>query len=140
MAEQHGVPVFAEVAEAVQHAIRLAKEAGSRLTLDEVRAVLAEVSCPGRELFVEEAPGGFHLQVRCQAPDADTGRPAVQHGRKWWLARSADRSEIVRTAFKAVLTWQEHEAREQFTYRGARVFGPHLDVDRLAGLCCEAED
>jgi hypothetical protein len=41
----------------------------------------------------------------------------------------------VQTAFKCVLTSIEHEAREQFTYSGARVFGPHFDVDALAQLC-----
>jgi hypothetical protein len=25
----------------------------------------------------------------------------------------------------------EHEAREQFKYRGRAVFGPHMDVDEL---------
>jgi hypothetical protein len=44
-------------------------------------------------------------------------------------------SEIVQTAFKAVMTSQEHIAREFFTYRGKQVFGPHFDVEKLADLC-----
>jgi hypothetical protein len=45
------------------------------------------------------------------------------------------RSELVQTAFKAVLTSIEHEAREQFTYKGARVFGPHFDIEALVSAC-----
>ena len=28
----------------------------------------------------------------------------------------------------------EHEAREQFKYKGAAVFGPHFDIERLVTL------
>jgi hypothetical protein len=134
MAARHGVPVFPDVEGAARHAVALAA-ARSGLTLCEVRAVLAEVRFGGHEFLVEEAPDGFLLQVRCEAVDASTGLPGVQCGRKWHLPRDAGRDEIVRTAFKAALTWAEHEARENFTYRRAQVFGPHLDVGRLAELC-----
>ena len=42
--------------------------------------------------------------------------------------------EIVQTAFKAVLTALEHEARENFTYRGHSIFDPHWDVEKLVEL------
>jgi len=135
MAAEHGVPVFADVAGAARHAVALAKAARPALTLRDVRAVLAEVRFGGHEFRAEEAPDGFSLQLRGEAADVATGRPGVQCGRRWHLPRDAGPSEIVRTAFKAVLTWLEHEAREHFTYREARVFGPHLDVGRLADLC-----
>jgi hypothetical protein len=45
------------------------------------------------------------------------------------------KSEIVSTALKAVLTAEEHEAREQFQYKSKTIFGPHFDVDKLASLC-----
>ena len=44
------------------------------------------------------------------------------------------RSEIVSTAFLAVLTALEHEAREQFRYRGRPIYSPHYDVEVLAKL------
>ena len=52
-------------------------------------------------------------------------------GRKWRLSPHMTDSEIVGTALKAVLTAEEHEARENFLYRGRPIFGPHLDVDQL---------
>lgn len=56
-------------------------------------------------------------------------------GRKWLLSPRMTKSEIVQTAFKAVLTAVEHETRELFTYKGKRIFGPHFDVDALEQIC-----
>ena len=44
------------------------------------------------------------------------------------------KSEIVQTAFLAVLTAAEHEIRETFKYHDAAIFGPHFNVDRLVTL------
>jgi hypothetical protein len=49
----------------------------------------------------------------------------------------ATRSEIVQTCIKLVMTSMEHRAREGFTYRGKRVFGPHFDVDAIWQLCAD---
>lgn len=56
-------------------------------------------------------------------------------GRKWLLSSHMTKSEIVQTAFKAVMTAVEHEVRESFTYRAAAIFGPHYDVDALLSIC-----
>ncbi len=134
MAEQHEVPVHASIAAATDHAIALARAARPALSLEEVRAVLAEVSYRDFEIGVEERAGGYEIRLRRVEPDADTGVPAVQLGRRWPIERTSTRGEIVQTALLAALTWEEHAVREDFRYRGARVFGPHLDVDRLATL------
>lgn len=77
-----------------------------------------------------------HLQVTAFLPDNNDPMsvPALQSGRRWVLAPSMTKSEIVQTAFKAVLTFAEHEIREQFTYKGQAIFGPHFDVDQLVEL------
>lgn len=80
---------------------------------------------------------GAYLQVTFTAPDWSKARgryanPSVQQtGRKWRLSEHMTRSEIVQTAFLAVLTAEEHEAREQFLYKGRAIFGPHFDVENL---------
>lgn len=56
------------------------------------------------------------------------------NGRKWRLSDHMTDSEVVATAFKACLAWEEHECREAFRYRGQQVFGPHFDVDQLSNL------
>lgn len=76
-----------------------------------------------------------YLQVAFMSPCAVTGELVEQRGRKWRLSSFMTKSEIVSTALKAVLTAEEHEAREQFKYKSKAIFGPHFDVDKLADLC-----
>lgn len=72
------------------------------------------------------------LQVRFTAADTRYGgAPEHQTGRKWFLSPHMTKSEVVQTALKAVLTAVEHEARENFKYRGAAIFGPHINVEAL---------
>lgn len=61
----------------------------------------------------------------------------VQRGRKWFLSEHMTDSEVVQTALVAVLAATEHEAREDFRYRGAAIFGPHYDVEALYYLATE---
>jgi hypothetical protein len=74
------------------------------------------------------------MQVRFMALDVPGSVLITLHGRKWFLSPHMTESEVVATAFKALLTAEEHECRERFTYRGQRVFGPHIDVARVASL------
>lgn len=77
----------------------------------------------------------MYLQVRFIDANGD-----VQKGRKWMLSQHMTKSEIVQTAFKAILTAEEHEAREQFRYKGRLVYGPHIDVDVLASVVGDKEN
>lgn len=73
---------------------------------------------------------GFYVQWVFDALD-EAGDLEPQTGRKWYVSSHATRSEVVQTLLKAVLTAEEHEAREQFRYDGVAIFGPHLDVDAM---------
>lgn len=115
MARRHNVPVFPTVAEAVRHAIALACP---RQTLVSLRQILADVNFPGLSFSVTPAGEHFLLQIRTREFE----------GRQWHIDAAATRADVVRTALKATLTWQEHETREFFTYRGRRVHGPHFEV------------
>lgn len=79
----------------------------------------------GWSFFVSGDPD-FYLQARFL-----DGNGHAQKGRKWRLSTFMTKGEIVQTALMAVLAAEEHEAREYFTYEGARIFGPHMDVDTL---------
>lgn len=100
---------------------------------------LSRVRHPGYSFFIQ---GDFsrdtqpcYLQARFMAPCSRTGEQQPQLTRKWQLSEHMTPSEIVQTAFKCVLTSIEHEAREQFTYDDAPIFGPHFDIDDLGALC-----
>ncbi len=91
------------------------------------------------EFNIGDMGEGFYLQVQFEAPDlASVGQnaaPEIQRGRKWYVSRHATRGEVIQTAFLAVKTAQEHELREQFTYRGRAIFGPHFDIGTLVAMC-----
>lgn len=54
--------------------------------------------------------------------------------RKWRISIRMTKSEIVQTAFLAILTAEEHEIRENFKYKGRAIFGPHFDIDKLVEI------
>lgn len=108
------------------------------MTLDEMSEVLDRIEFRDWDLelvrvYNDEAVYTY-LQVRFDAPCNVTGESRRQHGRKWLLSPHMTRSELVTTALKAVLTAVEHEAREEFLYKGEMIFAPHFDVEDLVTL------
>lgn len=87
--------------------------------------ILLDVKHPEFSFLVGQDSSRAYLQVRFSA-DGE-----IWHGRKWLLSPHMTKSEVIQTAFKAVLTAIEHEAREHFLYKDRPVFGPHFDVDAL---------
>lgn len=97
-------------------------------------AWLRDVSYPSYSFEVREGHGGVFLQATCWDDDVVTGDHERQYTRKWLLSPHMTKSEVVQTAFKCVLTSAEHRVREWFRYLDMPIFGPHFDVDDLAGL------
>jgi hypothetical protein len=105
---------------------------GCSLLSRRVASVLHSVEFPDHTWHVTEDGDGVRFHARFFAPcNVNGGDPEEQRTRRWGIRPAASDSEIVATAFKCVLTSLEHEAREQFKYRGRAVFGPHMDVDEL---------
>lgn len=111
----------------------------SSMTLEKANAILRLIRFPDYAfsvtgMFTDGRP--TYLQAIFMAPcNVEGGAPVIQATRKWQLSAHMTTSELVKTAFKCVLTSLEHEAREQFTYRGQAIFGPHFDVEQLVALC-----
>lgn len=108
------------------------------MTLSQANGILGLLAFPG---YAFRVLGGFtdsqpaYLQAFFKAPCSVVGgAPVLQSTRKWLLSCHMTPSELVQTALKCVLTSLEHEAREQFTYRGAAIFGPHFDVEALVRI------
>lgn len=68
------------------------------------------------------------------AVDNATGQAAPWYGRKWLLSAHMVDSEVVQTAWAALMMCLEHEAREHFTFMGTDVFNPHLDIYKVLDL------
>lgn len=113
------------------------------MNLPQIREIVAEIKFRNYtfDVLPLAARGPFDppmvitLRARFMAKDIVTGEPAEQHTRKWLISSHMTKSEIVATALKCVLASEEHEAREDFTYRGQRIFGPHFDVECLVAMC-----
>jgi hypothetical protein len=98
---------------------------------DVVYTAAIEVAYKDWTALVGRQAEGFYVQWRFNAPCNSTGGDVVQKGRKWYVSPHATKSEVVQTLLKAALAAEEHEAREQFLYKGRAVYGPHPDVDVL---------
>ncbi len=105
-----------------------------QFTLQRFMRVLDLVTYPSFSFVVSAREAGFYLQIECKGTCNVTGEPLAWKSRKWMLSAHMTDGEIVQTAFKAVLTALEHEARENFLYRGVSVFDPHYDLDALVRL------
>lgn len=104
----------------VQHV----REALDEITYDERYEFVVRSTMTGVKALI-----GIELMVRRR--DAITGAMGTGFGGVRWLGEDASKSDLVRTAFGAILSYNEHEAREFFRYNGRQIFGPHGDVDAL---------
>lgn len=108
----------------------------TKLLLERASNVLYQVRFQAYRFFViANERGEVYLQARYMDKDIYTGVDAEQRTRRWLLSPEMTVSEIVQTAFKCCMTSMEHRTREAFTYREARIFGPHFDVEQLVELC-----
>lgn len=112
------------------------------MTLGETLELLLEVEFLDWEFEVNVEGGTPFLRVAFQAEDNHKPGSAVirQYGRKWRLSSYMTKSEIVATAWKAVITAVEHETREQFKYKGVDIFGPHIDVEALVSTAKQLDE
>ena len=92
------------------------------------------------KFYVDILHGGVHLWAEYHDRDIYTRKLQLQLTRKWRITPAMTDSEIVQTAFKCCLTSFEHRCREAFKYKGARIFGPHFDVEDLVKLCKDGKE
>ena len=80
-------------------------------------------------------PSGVDLWWSFGAPDyTRRGQPVVAwSGRVWFIEDPVSEDNLIKTALAAALQCEEHECRESFTYKGVRLFDPHISVGRLMG-------
>lgn len=101
-------------------------------SISDFRASLAKVKYRDWKFLVELDVTRCYLVIEANTEDTQKpGERLTWRSRKWALSPYMTKGEVVRTAFKAVLTALEHEAREEFLYRDVPIFDPHTDVDKL---------
>jgi hypothetical protein len=75
--------------------------------------------------------GRFYFQIQCYRRDVISGEMGYGFGGKAYLSEHMTDSEMVQIVFGLYKGYWEHEARETFTYRGRRPFGPHISTEAL---------
>lgn len=101
--------------------------------------ILDAVRFPGYQFDLVHLGSHYALQIICDGTCNITGADLSWRSRKWLLSQHMTDGEVVQTAFKAVMTTMEHEARENFKYKGHAVFDPHYDIDKLVALRAQAD-
>jgi hypothetical protein len=105
-----------------------------------VKELIRNVIFPDYTFRVTESHGGVHLHAEYMDADIYTRAWEMQTTRRWKLTPYMTDSEIVQTMFKCCMTSYEHRCREAFQYKGARVYGPHFDVEDLVKLCKDGKE
>lgn len=108
------------------------------MTKDELERCISRISL-GSDLYdrpsfrIMEKGDGFLLQLVYYEPDTSQydPTPMEQHARKWYLSSHSTPTEVVRTAYKAVMTSLEHRLGEAFRYNGKQIFNPHMTIYAL---------
>ncbi len=113
------------------------------MTYEQQQAIVAQCAFNDWELVLHREHHGNPRYLQIEWNDEDNynpGQPYRSKGRKWLISPYMTRSELVLTAWKAVLTAVEHEIREQFTYNGRTIMHPHVDVDVLWRSAAQSSD
>lgn len=104
--------------------------------IQKFKSILSKVQYKDWDFYVGSCEGERpYLQIRFYEMDSYTNLPEPQHGRKYFLSPWMTKSEVVATAFQAILAAEFHECREFFKYEGHPIYSPHFSVDALVDLC-----
>lgn len=104
------------------------------MDVEKMNEIVSNIVYKDWRIRIGENNGYYFLQVLFDAPDNYTGDITEQRCRKWQLSQFMTKSELIRTAYKAVLTATEHEVGEHFRYKGELIYCPHVDVEALVEI------
>ena len=102
------------------------------MTLLEIKETISQCKFEDWLIEVKTDKDRPYIQIHVlNGKDSVTGGPLEWTSRKWMLSYHMVKNEIVRTAFKAVMTAMQHEVEEGFKYKGVSIYNPHIDPDKL---------
>jgi len=111
-----------------------------RKSIYEIQRILADVKYKDCVVRLLDKGDGFLAQWVFLGVDVDHPEKGevLQHCRKWYVSPYSTTTEIVETAWKACWIAVQHETREEFTYKGERVYSPHFDIEARVQMCVAA--
>lgn len=104
---------------------------------DHLQSILEDITYKEGYSFeaAQEKRSGLMFRLKVIRPCHVTGIPGTGYTLWFTVESGMHKDQIVRQAFKMILSFEEHEVREQFRYKGQPIFGPHLPVESLADMC-----
>lgn len=103
-------------------------------TKESLQKLISEISYNNWDFHLRFKNDTPYLQITFVAPSNMTGKVELQACRKWMLSYHMCDDEVLTTALKATLGAVEHEAREQFKWKGEPIYRPHYDPNELYEL------
>lgn len=103
-------------------------------TFEQIKEILNHVRFLDRSFHLYRKGDGFLLQIHYMEADIETGNIELQKSRKHYVSPFMTETEIVDTAFYAVMRSMEHTTREHFLYKGELVKSPHFHIDAILAV------
>lgn len=87
---------------------------------------------PGYRVAVEiDENDQVYIQVQARRLDIVTNEMGWGKGGLFYVSYTATEQQIVQATFGLFKAYEEHECRERFTYKGKRIYGPHISLEAL---------
>lgn len=102
------------------------------MNIEQVAAIVKDISYkPGWVSHVYVLGDSTVLYYTADVTCIYTGEQVTLTGTHSVIGPWMSRGELVRTAYRAILSLEMHELQERFRYKGVRVFNPHISMDAL---------
>jgi hypothetical protein len=98
---------------------------------DQIRDVIYQVSCPPFGFVTSELDGIVYLQAKVWRVDVYSQYEGYGYGGVQAITSDMTEDAIVKRCFVAARDYAEHEVRENFLWKGRRVFDPHQPLQNL---------
>ena len=108
------------------------------LQADQLRAVLAKITCPGWKVTLKTTPSSRY-EVHCDmvpppVNSHDPGQRLEWYGEHFVVKPSDEERDIVINAYTCMQFRLMHELAEQFRYEGMAVFDPHRTPSKIKAI------
>jgi len=104
-------------------------------TIDEIKAIVANMSYLDWDLRIRMDDTRAYLQVFGHGPDPKQGmKDAKWSGRKFFITPHMCKNEIIRTGLLAIERAVAHEMYENILYKGHAIFTPHMDYEEIVDI------
>lgn len=105
---------------------------------DRIAQILSHIQYKDWTLFAGLGVGDVpYIEWRAPVRCIRTGQTVTLNSHPRVIRNDISETELVRLAFETARDMELHELGEHFTYKGGRVFNPHISVKHLLEICDE---